>query len=342
MNQQVTSGRWEVYRCRDVDTSFDGGPDRACGIRAVENDKENGNEVAMMVVSDTNREECCHMMRLADAQEICLLHNEGAVITIKGDISPEQFKAFRERWMREIGASPYRALVLDSDADALRAATIAGYQQRPVTHRQECRDPECGGCGTIMGGDVDYSTSKPTKVSMEDFVARGQAAQAAVLRTDSIGTCKLCGYEGPGPKHDCRPLKTVSVMDQPPPKATTLRPCWPMVIDDVWKTVVPDGIAMTIVDAVVDDMLERDQVGRARYGVPLTADNGRDQLVDAYQEGLDQAVYTRAFLEENADHDRLLARMTVQAMRMIYTRHLQHLMIMRDIIETREVARGRE
>ncbi len=45
---------------------------------------------------------------------------------------------------------------------------------------------------------------------------------------------------------------------------------------------------------VISDMRERDQVGRSRYGTPLTANNGRDQLVDAYQELLDAAVYLRA------------------------------------------------
>jgi hypothetical protein len=25
------------------------------------------------------------------------------------------------------------------------------------------------------------------------------------LPTNSIGTCRRCGYHGPGPKHDCRP-----------------------------------------------------------------------------------------------------------------------------------------
>ncbi len=51
-------------------------------------------------------------------------------------------------------------------------------------------------------------------------------------------------------------------------------------------------------DLVVADMKERDQVGRARYGTPLQPHNGRDALVDAYQEALDLVVYLRQAIEE--------------------------------------------
>ncbi len=49
---------------------------------------------------------------------------------------------------------------------------------------------------------------------------------------------------------------------------------------------------------VVADMRARDQEGRRRYGTPLQAGNGRDPLVDAYQEGLDLVVYLRQALAE--------------------------------------------
>lgn len=51
-------------------------------------------------------------------------------------------------------------------------------------------------------------------------------------------------------------------------------------------------------ELVVSDMRDRDQVGRQRYGTPLQAHNGRDPIVDAYQEALDQAVYLRQEIEE--------------------------------------------
>ena len=67
------------------------------------------------------------------------------------------------------------------------------------------------------------------------------------------------------------------IQDQPPP-VPNARPA-------VW-------------DLVIADMVERDRVGRARYGTPLQAHNGRDALVDAYQEALDLVVYLRQALEE--------------------------------------------
>jgi hypothetical protein len=51
-------------------------------------------------------------------------------------------------------------------------------------------------------------------------------------------------------------------------------------------------------DLVQQDMRQRDQVGRARYGTPLQPHNGRDALRDAYEEALDQAVYLRQALYE--------------------------------------------
>ena len=58
------------------------------------------------------------------------------------------------------------------------------------------------------------------------------------------------------------------------------------------------GDGKPVWDLVIQDMRDRDQVGRERYGMPLQAHNGRDALVDAYQEVLDAAVYLRQEIEE--------------------------------------------
>lgn len=68
-----------------------------------------------------------------------------------------------------------------------------------------------------------------------------------------------------------------SIDDQPPPVPASGRPIWSLVIED---------------------MHDRDRLGRERYGTPLQAGNGRDALVDAYQEALDLAVYLRQEIEE--------------------------------------------
>lgn len=70
-----------------------------------------------------------------------------------------------------------------------------------------------------------------------------------------------------------------STFDQPPPKPNDGRPVW---------------------DLVVEDMRQRDQVGRQRYGTPLQTHNGRDALMDAYQEALDLVVYLRQAIEERS------------------------------------------
>ena len=87
------------------------------------------------------------------------------------------------------------------------------------------------------------------------------------------------------------------VIDQPPPIATDRRPAWDIV--QVFMREMPRTNGYGHVhELVLADMAERDKVGRARYGVPLTAGNGRDHLVDAYQELLDHVVYLAAWLDE--------------------------------------------
>lgn len=75
--------------------------------------------------------------------------------------------------------------------------------------------------------------------------------------------------------------------EQPASAQTGSRPVWEMVIADVEQWGAQAALLLS-------DMRDRDAKGRARYGVPLTADNGRDHLIDAYQELLDGSVYLKA------------------------------------------------
>lgn len=70
---------------------------------------------------------------------------------------------------------------------------------------------------------------------------------------------------------------TSTIVSQPAPRSSTGPAIWPLV---------------------VADMQARDQLGRERYGTPLQAHNGRDPLVDAYEEALDLAVYLRQAIAE--------------------------------------------
>lgn len=53
-----------------------------------------------------------------------------------------------------------------------------------------------------------------------------------------------------------------------------------------------------IADLVILDVRARQEIGQKRYGTDLQANNGRDALVDAYQEAIDLAMYLRQLLEE--------------------------------------------
>lgn len=63
---------------------------------------------------------------------------------------------------------------------------------------------------------------------------------------------------------------------QPPPTRGNARQTWHLVVEDVEARAVS---------------------GLLKYGTEHRHDNGRDHLVDAYQEGLDLAVYMRAEIE---------------------------------------------
>lgn len=49
---------------------------------------------------------------------------------------------------------------------------------------------------------------------------------------------------------------------------------------------------------VMRDMADRDVIGTSKYGTRLKPGDGRDSLVDAYQEGLDMVVYLRKAIYE--------------------------------------------
>lgn len=73
------------------------------------------------------------------------------------------------------------------------------------------------------------------------------------------------------------PTEPVATAVQPAPKANSQPALWSLVISD---------------------MAARDAFGAKKYGVRLQAHNGRDFLVDAYQEMLDHVVYLRGLIFE--------------------------------------------
>lgn len=51
-------------------------------------------------------------------------------------------------------------------------------------------------------------------------------------------------------------------------------------------------------DLVIADIEERKKIGLAKYGTLLRPFNGRDSIVDAYQESLDMTIYLRNEIEK--------------------------------------------
>ena len=66
-----------------------------------------------------------------------------------------------------------------------------------------------------------------------------------------------------------------------------------------------------VVDVVLDDIRERAETGKLKYGTYLETGNGRDALWDAYQEYLDGIMYLRQeILEKEQATGRLAAMQT--------------------------------
>jgi len=63
----------------------------------------------------------------------------------------------------------------------------------------------------------------------------------------------------------------------------------------------PSGSGPDIATLVQADIEARAQKGLRTYGERLKPNNGRDALVDAYQEALDLCMYLRQIIEEGDD-----------------------------------------
>ncbi len=96
---------------------------------------------------------------------------------------------------------------------------------------------------------------------------------------------------------------------QPPPKNDPVtKPLWPMIIGEHEARIVEVEMKFgphegKVRRLMVADMRSRHEFGVAKYGVPLVAKNGRDHLLDAYQEFLDAIVYFRAEIEMRGGTD---------------------------------------
>ncbi len=68
-------------------------------------------------------------------------------------------------------------------------------------------------------------------------------------------------------------------------------------------------------DLVIKDIADRKTFGFKKYGVHLTAENGRDCRVDLYQELLDAVCYMRVWLQSDDARDNVIDALTVELKR---------------------------
>ena len=69
---------------------------------------------------------------------------------------------------------------------------------------------------------------------------------------------------------------------------------------DIWGLVIADVRPRygKLWSSIVLDMADRNDMGRSKYGQTLRAGDGRDHLIDEYQESLDCVVYIMQQIEE--------------------------------------------
>lgn len=73
--------------------------------------------------------------------------------------------------------------------------------------------------------------------------------------------------------------------------------------------------AQPIHEQVIEDIKRRAEVGKQNYGTYLQANNGRDSLVDAYEEAQDLALYLKqAILERDAEANADAIALAVRAL----------------------------
>lgn len=64
------------------------------------------------------------------------------------------------------------------------------------------------------------------------------------------------------------------------------------------KQVKPKGRGKIVLNMVIADLKKRAIKGQKTYGTKLRTNNGRNALIDAYQEALDLCMYLRQEIEE--------------------------------------------
>lgn len=94
-------------------------------------------------------------------------------------------------------------------------------------------------------------------------------------------------------------IQSVANTYEPVPIKNDNEPIWEQVIKDYDKFTEDHFYK----EEIFELMIERDQFGRKKHGVPLQAFNGRNPIRDLMQEMLDSSVYCKQAIQEGYDVD---------------------------------------
>lgn len=85
---------------------------------------------------------------------------------------------------------------------------------------------------------------------------------------------------------------------EPDPIPNNSRAIWDLVIQDLKEVALLSSATLKL---MIKDSIDRDNLGKERYGTRLQANNGRDFLKDAVQEAMDLVVYLRQGMAEHKE-----------------------------------------
>jgi len=105
----------------------------------------------------------------------------------------------------------------------------------------------------------------------------------------------------------------------------------------IWQEVIRNLEGrIDVPTSLLHDMAERDKFGTQKYGTPLQPFNGRDPIIDAYQEALDLVVYTKqAVLESARDPKHWRISPKNPQLEMIYLSAVQCAINLRQVLDSR-------
>jgi len=107
--------------------------------------------------------------------------------------------------------------------------------------------------------------------------------------------------ENTRPDEHCAPEGANPAATPQPDPVRGGRSCTILVVGDLMEN---RGVGIdNVIAEVIHDLIARDEMGFNKYGQNLEVNDGRDTLIDWYQEMLDASQYGRKYLEEHPDDE---------------------------------------